>query len=805
MRKKLSKLLVVFAFFATVAIGNLSPLTASAAADTCTWTGATSANWATGSNWSGCDNGGVPENVDVLIFPESAANKATNNNLVGLAPDSIVFQGSGYSIAGNAFTLIGTTPITANESATISADVHYESGSHMTIRPAAGKTLTLSGVSDFFLTSFYEVNIGATPYTGTVDFTGNITGSAGSQFIAQNGARAIVGGAGNTYTASTVGAESGGKFQCESSACFGDSANDIYMGGGIVSIETSATFSNDIVTSTTTPNNSMLAADEDTSITGGLTVNDDLQIHQLAAGKNIQFTGAGTLDGSIDVYGNNTSSNIKFNGALSGAGNVTVNSGNAWMAGSHSFTGTVTVKSGAVAMANQINSLGASSAPTVIEDGGTLNIDASSPAAIAEPIQVEGEGVSPVSFKGAIYMASTSKSVELSGAITLTDDTTIYNEAEGEDLNLSGAIGGTGNLSYVSQWDSLDSGSITVDGAAPNTYNGNTTVLGGVTYFEKTGAIPGDLTVDSSDDTGISNRAHAYFYVSSNVLSDTGVITMGSDAYSSITFGANDEVIGGLQGARGTVQIQDDGDRLIIDQDINTGFKGSFYTDGGIATIEKRGTGNLALNGPAANNSDKITFIAKEGTLTVNDNIKTTTGGDVEVAGGTLKGRGTTGDVTTNGGTIAPGTSPGKLTVGSLTLDPTNTVEFELDGPVAGTSYDQIESSGAVNLANATLSIKPSYTPAAGEEFIIITGSYVTGTFKNLPNNATITVNGITFKVVYGEASVSLIYVSGTYDPNANDALVNTGTGMLLAAIASIMLIAAATALTARRQRNAVL
>src|SRR6187402_2016960 len=75
MNRKFTKILAVFAFVATIGLTNVSPLVVSAAADTCTWTGATNGNWSTGTNWTGCDNSGVPENGDTLVFPASAANK----------------------------------------------------------------------------------------------------------------------------------------------------------------------------------------------------------------------------------------------------------------------------------------------------------------------------------------------------------------------------------------------------------------------------------------------------------------------------------------------------------------------------------------------------------------------------------------------------------------------------------------------------------------------------------------------------------------------------------------------------------
>ena len=78
---------------------------AMAAADTCTWDGSASAVWSNGANWSGCDNSGVPEDGDKLIFPESAANKTNTNDIVGLDLVSITFSGEDYEVSGNAIDI----------------------------------------------------------------------------------------------------------------------------------------------------------------------------------------------------------------------------------------------------------------------------------------------------------------------------------------------------------------------------------------------------------------------------------------------------------------------------------------------------------------------------------------------------------------------------------------------------------------------------------------------------------------------------------------------------------------------------
>ena len=781
--------------------------------DTCTWTGSTSANWATGSNWTGCDNGGVPEDGDTLVFPSSALNKVTNNDLSSLEVSTITISGTGYTIDGNALTLTSTIPVTANESATISADVIYDSGSHVNILPAADKLLTLSGATSFVLTGMYEVNVGSPGYTGSVDFTGVVSGDAAAQFIAINGATLKISGSSNTFLADQVGAESTGNFQCSSAACFGDSSNDIYMGGGAVDILVAGSFGNDFRTSSTTADVSALVADGNVTLNGSGTINDDLLIVQSSASTTLLFTGTATLNGSIEIEGADLTSIVKFDGVMSGAGGLTAKSGLALLSASNTFAGTVTVKDGAVVEADQANSLGATSAPTVVEDGGSLHIRVTGNTTIAEPLQTAGEGVSPMQFRGAVYNTSPAD-VILSGDIALADDTLIHNAAYSpRKLTIRGIISGShaltvhgGNGTNTQIGDSGDD---------PNTYTGTTRLTGGQILLEKTLAIPGNLVIqdeDAGNSAGIVVSTYA-----PNAIADSGTVTL-INLLDILRIGdsGTTEVIGGLSGA-GIIMFQHSDGNLAIDQDFDSTFSGDFSAGGNSPDIIKRGTGNLVFAGEffVPGSANNMNFVVGEGTMTVNGHLSSDDGADVLVKNtGTLKGTGKVGTLSTTGGTLAPGNSPGKLNVASLLLDATSTMDIELDGPVAGTSYDQIVASGAVDLADATLNIKPGYTPSAGQVFTIITGLSVTGTFKNLANSSTVTANGLTFRINYNATDVTLTYLSGAITPtanvtggtkNTNGTLADTGTNIVLTVTASLMLIIAATVLVLRRRYKQVM
>lgn len=123
-------------------------------------------------------------------------------------------------------------------------------------------------------------------------------------------------------------------------------------------------------------------------------------------------------------------------------------------------------------------------------------------------------------------------------------------------------------------------------------------------------------------------------------------------------------------------------------------------------------------------------------------------------SGGILKGTGTVGELNVNaGGTVAPGMSPGILNSGDLTFVSGSTYEFEVGGAGNG-EYDQINVTGTVDLGNGTLEVIRfnDFKPAGGQAYTIINNDgsdAVEGTFLNLAEGATFTVDGYVFKISY--------------------------------------------------------
>ena len=194
---------------------------------------------------------------------------------------------------------------------------------------------------------------------------------------------------------------------------------------------------------------------------------------------------------------------------------------------------------------------------------------------------------------------------------------------------------------------------------------------------------------------------------------------------------------------------------------------GSFTVSGG-----RSFTTAGALSNPGSvtvSSSSSLTTAAGQnytqsaGTTTVNGTLTNT--GTVQINGGTLKGTGTiSGTTSVAGGNVSPGASPGILNTGNISFNSSSTFTVEVNGTTtAGTDYDQLNVTGTVSLGNATLSTSGTVT-ALGNEVILINNDgtdAVTGTFNGLAEGATVTINGVNFKISYVGGTGNDVTLSG--------------------------------------------
>ncbi|WP_373651232.1 hypothetical protein [Schlesneria sp. DSM 10557] len=109
--------------------------------------------------------------------------------------------------------------------------------------------------------------------------------------------------------------------------------------------------------------------------------------------------------------------------------------------------------------------------------------------------------------------------------------------------------------------------------------------------------------------------------------------------------------------------------------------------------------------------------------------------------------------------TVASVSGSGSLVLGTSLLDTTSlslngdaTLHVVINGLAPGTGYSQIEASGPVSLADASLDLDLGTSLTVGDKFTLLSNtgsSAIIGTFKNLPEGATFHVAATTFSISY--------------------------------------------------------
>ncbi|WP_330115143.1 Ig-like domain-containing protein [Pseudomonas sp. JS3066] len=460
-----------------------------------------------------------------------------------------------------------------------------------------------------------------------------------------------------------------------------------------------------------------------------------------AAGTTTTVANAVTLGaggGTISVGGGGGANIADFSGVISGSGSLTKTAAAILrLSGSNNYAGTTTVNGGTLSISgdgnlgsggvvlNNIATL-AVTAPTTIDNAITLNgfatINNSGAATLSGAISGGGDlnksGAGTLTLSGTnSYLGSTTVSLgtlsvagdanlgsgvvnlNSGGALTVTGATTIDNNIVlGDNISftntsavtLSGVISGGDNFSK------FGAGTLTLSGT--NTYTGTTEVRAG------TLSITGDQNLGSG----------AVSLLGGTTLSITGNTTI-------------DNAIG----LAGTASLASSAAATL---------SGAISGSGGLT---KTGTGTLTLSG--TNNYTGATTVSA-GTLAVNGS---TTSATTVASGGTLAGSGTLGGAVTiqSGGILSPGNSgTGALTInGNLGMATGSTLAVDINGTTAGTGFDQLVVTGAVDVSGATLAVNHGYAPGNGDTYTIIANDAadaVTGTFSGLAEGATTTAGG---------------------------------------------------------------
>lgn len=330
------------------------------------------------------------------------------------------------------------------------------------------------------------------------------------------------------------------------------------------------------------------------------------------------------------------------------------------------------------------------------------------------------------------------------GPITLIGEVGLrsYNSCT---LNLGGAVSGSGGLRINSE------GSVFLSGTLPNTFTGDTRVLQGSLYLQKTNtvAIGGDLIV-----------ADTYCYVGLRQPEQIGdlakVAVNGGGRFDLAGFA---ESIGSLEGGPNYFDSTPTVDHAtntfrVGGNNQSTVFEGEIRGGGGGTNLLKTGIGELKLTYDSPY-SGKTTV--QGGRLLLTGSLSNSA---VAVYNGaTFAGNGTIGSLTSSGGKIAPtgngGSQYGKLrSLGSINLGSASQLLMDLGGTNAGVNMDQLEMvTGALTIPGCSLVVTQNFSGAVSNKYpilTVLTGGASMGTFTGVAEGANVvSSSGRAFRVNY--------------------------------------------------------
>ncbi|MFO0910374.1 MAG: Ig-like domain repeat protein [Isosphaeraceae bacterium] len=705
--------------------GNDVVLTAVGVTDV--WTGGGgSNNWSDPANWN--TNIAPGPNWD-LVFPAGASRLGNVNDLApNTAFQSITITGPGYDFSGNPLQLASGFSVGSGAYANINFPIVLSANQTFDIAAGAeldvyssisgGHDLTQTGNGRLALLSSYAPNT----YNDTTVLGGKLL--LASPFVVVPGALTVGDNAGHSgivelyapnqiFDSSSVTVNDGSRLDLRG---YGDQFNALTLEGGEVDVNGG-----------------------ELSLLSTLTVNPSPS-HTMSL-----INGPGSFDlasNNVDFQINHDSNltvDARINASIVDGGVVKNGAGTIAFAVDNSYGGDTQVNAGVIQVESD-HSLGLGyldSNITRISAGASVYFNGPNLTCDEYFLGVDGRGPNG---EGAIYVAS--------GTTTLVGYMTI-GKTTADDARLGAADGTTLIVD-----SSIDDGPATLN-LEINAASTGRVILGGDNRFDgDINVLGGYLRASSDNALGDPSTASNITVADAATLEFAGGITTPATKTLSVQLNGVQSIqpklmnISGWNTVSGGIDFQGNteiyaanGSQLILD--------GSISEDASGRRLISDGAGTLVLNG--TNSYTGTTFVLS-GTLLVNGSIATSS--DVQVHGGLLGGTGVTSPLAVfSGGAVAPGyPTTGVLNTGDATLNGGSSLNVELDGTTAGTSYSQLNVSGAVNLGNATLTVTLGYTPVVGDTFTIINndGSDLVGaTFLALPEGATFYVGTHAFQISY--------------------------------------------------------
>ena len=448
----------------------------------------------------------------------------------------------------------------------------------------------------------------------------------------------------------------------------------------------------------------------------------------------LTVTGASTISSYLNVGSASTTctwsvaDSLLLNGSVSGAASIQdTGGGTTTLVASNSFSGAFVQQQGHLQAENNY-ALGATSGSLVVSNGATLEL-VGSIGITNKLLTLNGAGIS--SGWGALDVETGTDT--WAGPIILNANSTFDAWNGSAALHINGPISGVGGPEV------FGFGTHYYDGSASNSFAGVTTVDQYTTLWLNRsiehGSMPGNAVVSGTLRLGNNMQLN----IGADMLVNAGgLFDLGSffDAINTlhgtgnVTFGVDSDLIVGV--ANGSSEF----DGLMS----GIGWPGS-------VTLDKVGTGTFTITG---NNTYQNSTQVAQGTMIING--KQPQSPVIIASEGTLGGTGTVGPILGNG-KLAPGDNLGILNSSNVTFNASGSFSVYLDGTNAGTGYSQLNVTGAVSLASASLQVLSGAVGAVNSRYLIINNNSagpVAGIFNGLPEGATVTANnGARFTISY--------------------------------------------------------
>jgi autotransporter-associated beta strand protein len=712
------------------------------------WTGGSDTNWSNNANWSGgaplsSDNAkfnGVFSNQPNLTAPQTVGGLWMTTG-VG---QNVTISGSTLTLNGN--TINGTSGLgilVDNSSAyTLTINAPLLLGGNQTWRNNSGNLLTIGSGG---------VNLNGLNLT--IDGTGDTTVSgviSGNGTLAKNGTGTLTLSGANTYNAPTninvgvVNVQNSSALGIVSGGVFVASGAALQLQGGI-SVGNQVSISGNGISSTGAIRN----VSGTNTLTNNITLTADSTMEVDAGQLNVN----GQIVGNFNLTINAVASTLSLGGATDNTSNgtTTLTSGTLLLAktgGHHALTGPLVIGNGTGSALVQYTG-GSNELQNVVvtlTSSGTLDLNNNSESQCAGlnftgGAVTTGTGTLTLGGGGAAITSNASSSTAtISGHLDLGGTDRTFTVATGTtptgiDMNISAGISGNHNI--------IKAGTGLLEFSGTNTYSGMTTINAGTLQFGKEVSLYNDNTANwTAGNLIVASGATAAFNVG------------GSGEFTS----SDIDIIKALGTGSGGFK-----NGSIIGFDTTNAVGGTFTygsnianTNGGanVLGVTKLGPNALVLTGT---NTYTGPTTVNAGSLFVNGS--TAFGSTISVynSGSTIGGSGTINgsvNLVSAGTNLSPGASGnGSISIlqtGPVTLGINTNFNVDINGPIAGTGYDQLKITGSVSINGSNLNVTTGTGLSLGQTFYIVLNDgsdAITGTFAQ--GSSVVSSNGYTFMINY--------------------------------------------------------